>query len=240
MTLDALGTYSGRADRDLGERAIDGVRSRGFVLDAARFVPDANPGGLEIWVDVRSNLPVLIRDEMRPPGAAVTLVMDRFRWDVDLDPSLFDPTPPQGFAEVKPPPSKLDDIVAKITDGLRIYARYSGGHYPRVKMLYGDVTRDELVKLSGAPYPPKGEADLKDERLGHIHDATWGFSWINTILRENSDAAYYGKTVGPGDRDKVLLRWKGEEGGYHVLFGELRFETVTPARLRLLEGDGSE
>ena len=126
--------------------------------------------------------------------------------------------------------------MTKIVEGLKIYAKYAGGHYPRVTMLYGDVTRDELVRLSGAPYPPRKAADSQDARLWDVYKGVEGFARINSILRDNPDAAYHGKTVGPEDKDKVLLRWKAdEEGGYHVLFGDLRFETMGLARLRMLE-----
>jgi hypothetical protein len=43
-------------------------------------------------------------------------------------------------------------------------------------------------------------------------------------------------TVGPSDKDKVLLRWKLDDGRYEVIFGDLRFETVTAQRLHDLEG----
>ncbi len=48
--------------------------------------------------------------------------------------------------------------------------------------------------------------------------------------------AYYGQTVGPKDKDKVLLRWKLDDGRYEVIFGDLRAETVTAERLHKLEG----
>ena len=43
-------------------------------------------------------------------------------------------------------------------------------------------------------------------------------------------------TVGPGDKDKLLLRWKLDDGRYEVIFGDLRSETVTAKRLHALEG----
>jgi hypothetical protein len=64
-----------------------------------------------------------------------------------------------------------------------------------------------------------------------------GFAHINSILRDNADAAYYGKTVGPNDKDKVLLRWKLDDGKYQVVFGDLHAEIVTAERLvGLMEG----
>jgi len=47
--------------------------------------------------------------------------------------------------------------------------------------------------------------------------------------------AYYGKTVNPADKDKVLFRWRLDSGEYRVIFGDLRHETVALARLKELE-----
>ena len=58
---------------------------------------------------------------------------------------------------------------------------------------------------------------------------------FNRVLRAKPDAAYYGKTVGPNDKDKVLLRWKLNDTQYRVIFGDLRIEDVTAASLTELE-----
>jgi outer membrane lipoprotein-sorting protein len=236
MMVDKLSTFSGQADRLLGAREINGKTAKGFEIEARKIDPDVYSGPVEIWVDGQSSLPVLIRYEMKTAGVPATIRMADFRWNADLDPKLFDPTPPEGYAETVRPASPVDEQVKKIREGLKLYAKYSGGHYPRVKMLYGDVTRDEFVKLSGAPYPPRKESDFKDARIKDVYDATWGFSTINSILRDNADAAYHGKTVGPEDKEKVLLRWKLDDGSYEVIYGNLRAEAVPPGRLRALEG----
>jgi outer membrane lipoprotein-sorting protein len=236
MIVDKLSTFSGQADRLLGTKEIDGKTAKGFRIEARKIDPDVYSGPVEIWVDTESNLPLSISYEMNTSGVPATIRMMGFRWNLDLDPKLFDPSPPEGYAETVPPASPVDDQVRKITTGLKLYAKYSGGHYPRVKMLYGDVMRDEFVKLSGAPYPPRKEEDAKDVRVAEAYDATWGFSTINVILRDNGDAVYHGKTVGPEDKDKILLRWKLENGSYEVIYGDLRAEAVTAGRLRFLEG----
>ena len=234
--IEGLAAYTGDADRDLGRKDIDGKAARGFLIASEKIDPDAHHGSVEIWVDSVSNLPVQLGFTIPHDSTPFAARLHDFAWDVDLAPGLFDTTPPEGYADVTPVPPKLDDSVTKIVEGLKIYAKYAGGHYPRVTMLYGDVTRDELVRLSGAPYPPRKAADSQDARLWDVYKGVEGFARINSILRDNPDAAYHGKTVGPEDKDKVLLRWKAdEEGGYHVLFGDLRFETMGLARLRMLE-----
>ena len=63
-----------------------------------------------------------------------------------------------------------------------------------------------------------------------------GVTLLANITDFNSDHAYHGKTVGPNDKDKVLLCWKLDDGRYQVIFGDLRAETVTAEQLRALEG----
>jgi hypothetical protein len=235
MMIDKLSTFSGHADRELGTRQIEGKTAKGFEIQARKIDPDVYSGLMEIWIDTESNLPLLVQYEIKGTGSPATVRMTNFRWNVEMDPKLFDPTPPEGFAETERKAAPVDEQVRKITDSLRLFAKYSGGHYPRVKMVYGDVTRDELIKLSGAPYPPRTNEDLNNPKLSMVYEATWGFSHMNAILRDNADAAYYGKSVGPDNKDKVLMRWKLDDGTYEVIYGDLRSEAVPAGRLRTLE-----
>ena len=92
-------------------------------------------------------------------------------------------------------------------------------------------------KAAGIAYPPTLEQMQQNKETYHrVSEAHQGFAWFNRVLRANPDVAYYGKTVGPQDTDKVLLRWKLDDGKYQVLFGDLRNETATAERLRALEG----
>jgi hypothetical protein len=49
------------------------------------------------------------------------------------------------------------------------------------------------------------------------------------------EVVYNGRTVGPNDKDKILLRWKLDDGRYAVIYGDLHHETVTAERLKALE-----
>lgn len=99
MALDKLSTFSGHADRDLGTRQIEGKQARGFEIEARKIDPDSYSGSMEIWLDAATNLPLLLRYELKGASAPGTIRMTDFHWNVDLDPKLFDPTPPEGFAE---------------------------------------------------------------------------------------------------------------------------------------------
>jgi len=237
MMLDKLGRFSGQADRKLGTKEINDKKAWGFEIDGKKIDPDANVGPMEIWLAADSNLPVALRYEVESPGMAAPIVirMENFEWNTDLDPRLFDPTPPEGYTDETRKSPPLAEQVRKISDGLKTYAEASGGHYPRVKIVYGDATRDELIKMLKIPWPPRSVEQMRDENVAKVMKATEGFGAITLIFRHNPDAAYYGKTVGPKDKDKVLLRWKLDDGRYEVIFGDLHSEIVTAERLRTLE-----
>ena len=56
-----------------------------------------------------------------------------------------------------------------------------------------------------------------------------------TLVQDEKDPAYYGKTVTPADTDQVLMRWKVSDTEYRVIFGSLHAETVTADVLAELE-----
>lgn len=231
MAVWKLGGFSGEAGKELEPRKIDERSTRGFQIAAKKIDADLD-GTLDIWVDAETNLPALVEYQMERPKAKMT--MHDFQWNEPLDDKLFDTKPPEGYADKTPKPPSVDEIAEHIREALTFYAEVMGGHYPRVKMVYGDVTMNELNEKLGLKHPLT-EEQIKSDAYVKSLKATHGFAWINTILRDNADAAYHGKTVGPNDTDKVLLRWKLDDGGYHVIYGDLHGESVAAERLKEIE-----
>jgi outer membrane lipoprotein-sorting protein len=225
-----LGSFSGEADKELGKREIGGRDAIGFQIAAEKVDPDVR-GVLEIWVDAKTHLPALVEYEMGQPPAK--MIMKQFEWNVPLAASLFDVAPPEGFADKTPQPPTLEENVQAITEAFQTYSEICGGHYPRVKMVYGDVTIGEMKQQAGIERDMPTAAQR--EVYTKILQATHGFAATNGILRDNSDAAYHGKIVGPADKEKVLLRWKLDSDEYEVIYGDLRSETVSAEQLKKLE-----
>lgn len=230
-----LGDFHGRADRQLGKKQINRLAVEGFEIAVTKVDPGVPAGKLEIWVDAATKLPVLMEAEIPESGAKTKLRFVDFQWDLPLDEKLFDPTPPANYADNTPQPPKIEEQTELIAAGLELYAELFGGHYPRVKMVYGDVTMREVGKKLGIDERPTAE-QIKSDNYGRYLRAIGGFAWVNTILRENADAAYYGKTVGAKDKDDVLLRWKLDDGRYRVIYGDRRAEIVSSEQLKKLEG----
>jgi len=251
--LEDLGRFSGKADRELGTKEVNGKKARGFQIEMEKMTagdrgPRKNPAVApgtkktvagdsprtrlaEIWLDPDSNLPVLVRYtgmKLMLASSAEQEVRD-IQWNIDLDPKLFDTTPPKGYTDVTPKLT-LDEQVRQITEALKIWAEANAGHYPRSS---GGPVYDEFCKIfSVASWRTAG---VTKEKSAKAKKAIAGIDLILHIRAYSPEFAYNGK-IGPKDKDKVLLRWRLDDGRYEVILGDLRAETVTAERLRALEG----
>ena len=224
MMLESLGTYNGIAKMELGKRVIHGVDSVGFLVELTEIDPSSGEGTLELWIDPKENLPTQVVIEMKDIPIVTTI--RNVKWNESFPDGFFDATPPEGYADKTRPPEDRESIVAKVVASLKLYAELSGGHYPKVEMVYGDVTLAEMRKFAGYKGPIQ-EDWFGEKRYGEILQATGGLAWINTILRNNADASYHGIEVGPGDAHKVLMQWKLPDGQVQRIFGDLRDEVVS-------------
>jgi hypothetical protein len=97
--LELLGQLSAVADRELGTREIEGRPAVGFQVDLKKINEEA--GTAEIWLDSQTYLPILVRYNFAKQGdRSFTDVLSDIRWNVELAPQQFDPTPPEGYREV--------------------------------------------------------------------------------------------------------------------------------------------
>jgi hypothetical protein len=227
-----LANFRGKADRELPERKIKGKAAKGFEIAIDKIDPDMDEGTLRVWPDPQTKLPRRVELDIPEAGKEI---MDDFAWDVPTE-KWFDTDPPAKYQDKTPGPTPAEEETKHVVKGLKTYLKYCG-EYPQVKMVYGDVTSGRLFRAAGLSNPHKvapREEMLKDE-YAECQPAKLGFAWMNTIQRHNPDAAYYGKTVGPENKEKVLFRWKLEDGSYRAIFGDLRAETVKAEKLKELE-----
>jgi outer membrane lipoprotein-sorting protein len=233
--LENLGSFLGKADQSLGTKEIGGKKAEGFKIDMKKMGSVSRGGGMaEIWIDVKSNLPLLVRYELfRPLGRSSSTLYTDIQWNIDLEEKLFDATPPEGYTDDTLKPPTLEEQALKITEALRIYAEASGGIYPGKTIYDSTGITEDLCKMLGLAKFPAGE---KEGNAGKAQKAYRGFDQISKIDYYNQDFAYFGTSVKSGDKEKVLLRWKLDDGQYEVIFGDLRAETVTAEKLHELEG----
>ena len=56
--------------------------------------------------------------------------------------------------------------------------------------------------------------------------ATAVAGFYQKLVREKREPEYFGATVKPGDKEAVLLRWKLDDGGHRVIYGDLSVGNV--------------
>jgi hypothetical protein len=219
----------GKVVRGLGTKAIQEKSARGYIMALKDAVAGSGPDALEVWVDPETDLPLefgyTIKNDKGPEFFRVT----DCRWNIVVDPKLFATTAPRDYADITPPSGEKE--LGQIAEALRLFAKLSDGHYPRVTEFDGDAVRDEMLKLAGFTGPPQPQW-THDKRFLQIQQTKGGLDWIARILRNKDCAGYLGMKIGPQDHDQVLLWWRMFiPDCCRVFYGDLRTEIVTEAQL---------
>ncbi len=197
----------------LGERDIDGKTAVGFRSDN---------GTLEtkIWADPKTELPMLVELQITT-SIGYKIVLKDFEYDVELDKSLFDLTPPKGYTVHK----RTIDLspIKGLVEGLRFCAENNEGMFP--KKLLGKEGILEVMGKSVYRNAAKWGGDAtridkvtKENMTKHMH-----VQKAMIILPSKDNWHYAGAGVKLGDAEKAIfwLKPKGSET-YQVLYGDLR------------------
>jgi hypothetical protein len=220
----------------LGRKRINGIVAEGIEVDDPQLCLNQFESlSGRLWVDVKTNLPVLFEidgsanvGEMRQ-----TAVFDRFEWNVPLEPDLFEPDIPDDYvllAEIKID-NKSD---AMAIEGLRNFARYTDGQYPSSMVLI--IAWKEILHAWQASVNwerrPLTEAERQQNQS--IHSTCLFYAKLD---KQDKDPAYYGNNVTAGDADAVLMRWKVSDDEYRVIYGDLTSEDISVTQLAELENN---
>jgi len=216
---------TGEVTRDLGTKEIQGKKARGYLMVFKKHGSDP----VEIWLDPQTDLPLEFGCEAKSASSTNVMRVTNCRWDIDLDPKLFQPTPPEGYTDITPP--RDEKPLAQIAAAIKLYAQLSGGHYPPIDTFSeefdGDAIRDEMLKRAGFTGPPQAQW-TSDKKFQDIQQAAAGLDWIAKIVRDKNNTGYHGLRVGPQDNDKVLLWWTlSDPQRYRVFYGDLRTTILT-------------
>jgi hypothetical protein len=229
---------SGAADRDLGIKEINGKKALGFEINIKKIELNyPEPGIAEIWINLESNLPVHARYNIGPDTLSEVWFIIDFQWNIDFDLKLFDPIPPEGYTDTTKIPPTLEEQVNEIVKSLNIYAEEKDGRYPSEDGW--DFAQTANMSLNATKYdklPKPPPVSIVKKREEKIKKAEIGWLVCSELQHYNSAFAYHGNSVSQQDKDKVLLRWKLDDGRYEAIFGDLHYETMTAEKLHSLEG----
>jgi outer membrane lipoprotein-sorting protein len=233
----------------LGQSVIDGITVEGFqttdpayeggFMGQADFTGEPEKVDVKLWVDVNTFMPIRLEEDIvTKKGTHMHEVSYDFRWNVVVNSDDFKPVIPEDYTspgEIIIPAFNEETAIK----GLKLFANLDGT-YPIKLSLSG--LREEAKRLTG--YDPRAWRedawqDLSDdEKTKKRYEQTLLIGpaiFYRTLVEENKDPAYYGEMVGTDDTNKVLLRWKLDNGQYRVIFGDLSIKNVTPEELAELE-----
>jgi hypothetical protein len=219
--------------RKLGTRRMDGIRAEGIELENPEFLLGAfDSGRFRLFVDPRTGWPVRLESAFRADQGRmwVNVTFYDFQWNPTLSARDVEPVIPNDFRLallVERPVADEEHAIA----GLSGLADISRGRYPS-SISWGSAAGQAIRDIRR--YVRDGPDRVRAlERLMQIRSTIAFYVKLN---KEGRDVAYYGDLVTRRDFDKVLMRWRLDDGQYRLVYGDLRVETVNPERLAELEG----
>jgi len=210
----------------LGHQMIDGRKTVGFRI---------REGGFEykIWAEPSTALPVRVEvdSQLKP---ASNFVMSDFRFNVELDESLFSLEVPEGYTANRVKMDASETTAEDLAQTLRIVAEHSEGFFPAELLNMEDIYRG-ITKSLIAEHGPgdsreaqnavaKAMAELGVE-LGR------GINFILKLTPEH-DWHYAGKDVKLNTPNRPIFWYKpiGKED-YQVIYADLSVKEVASEEL---------
>lgn len=219
-SFEAMKSLYGSAEEVLGEREVNGQIATGYRVrkDSIDWI---------IWADPQTGLPIRVEASGGPLFGGGKLVMSGFKFNGELDESLFSLEPPQGYSinvkQVRASRSTEQDLVGT----LRTYADIMGGEFPRS---FDMVAITKRLQESG-------KKNLGKEWLERTMN---GLMFVQRLPKD-SDWHYAGAEVKLGQTELPLCWWKpGGSQVYRVVFGDLRVRDLDKAEVDRLTTEHSE
>jgi len=210
--LRSLQSLEQKPDKELGEKFMDGKNTRGF---------EATLGKLKVtmWVDVATSRPVQIDYEQ----LQYHVTMTEFKFDTQLDESLFSYEAPEGY-EVRQAPTLPKAVGGEegLVIALRGFTKHSGGAFPGSITDWGEWATLPFKNLAEG----KPELDAKGKE-----ELTRDMSSIGAVLpfltaMDKADYAYRGKGRTTADKDAIVFWYKKPDGTYRAVYGDLSVKEI--------------
>ncbi len=92
--------------KETGRTSVNGIEVEGIACNNAGITGNENTV-MRLWVDIETNLPIRIEVEGEQMEAGQVrphkFVMENFRWNVELDESIFEPNIPDDYTQAEEP-----------------------------------------------------------------------------------------------------------------------------------------
>jgi outer membrane lipoprotein-sorting protein len=219
--IERLRTLPERADEVLGEREIDGRTVQGFRVNEEGAINT-------VWIDPKTRELVVVETEFaNAPGMGGT--MTDFRFNIDLDDSLFSLTPPDGYTRVEVQVDVSEIEENDLIEFLRLWSMWTkNGIFPPT------LNPVELAKV-GMEMEKNGEfgqgRTSEQERDQHTIQLTRGMMFMMKLPAE-SNWRYAGKGVKfDGARTPIFWYQPAGSATYRVIYSDLSIEDAAPENL---------
>jgi len=150
----------------------------------------------------------------------MTIVMSDFQWDVDLDESLFDLEPPEGYSLEEKQFNVSDRGENWLIDALAFWTEMSEGLFPSAinDLCDPNLIRPMLIKK----FDKDGDAKEEFEQACQMMNVVLQGLMFAQQCKVEGSWHYAGNGVKIGEANKPICWWKQKEkGGYRVIYGDL-------------------
>lgn len=217
-------TLSKESTRSLGRKQVDDIDCEGFEIN--RKLP------MQLWANAKTGDPVRLEMENYPLSAPVgkgNIVVNHFKIDEKIDPTLFRVETPEGYTVMKSP--MVVDLTGGVTKDivtlLGMYADHSGGKFPERLLNEDDLVFKKLNTMGD----PDEKATPENLKVGIAQGST--IPAIQMYLTSHTQGVDYEYIPGGklGEKDRIVFWCKGQDGGYKAVYGDLRIEKIDEANL---------
>lgn len=221
VSLEKLRALPNQADEALGQKPIDGRTLEGYRVHETDTTTT-------VWVDPKTGEPARVEMEF-PAAPGMNMILSDFRFDVQLDDSLFSLEPPAGYepmgAELQ---ANVDEVAERdFIEFLRLWSNWTVDHtFPptiggtEIMTITFQMAREgKFVGPTAPGYGDNQQQVMYDGMLfiGKLPTGTW---------------RYAGQNVSFGDPQTPIF-WYQPEGAsqYRVIYADLSVKSVAPERL---------
>jgi len=209
--LEALKKLGDQPDQELGQKELEGKRVTGFVATQGNLT-------FTMWVDNATGNPVRIEYDSPVNGAARHVAMTDFRFDEELDESLFSFAAPEGYkVRQQPTVPSVPGGEASVVEALRAYTKRDGGKFPSSltdwgpwAVLFSQGSRDGTLDPEGTRV------------MAHL-----GAILPFLVSMPKDDYAYLGDGKTVDQKDALVFWYKRPDGTYRAIYGDLSAKDVT-------------
>jgi len=221
--LEEVRKIPARATEILGRRVLDGRTVQDYRVTTE---------GLDTIVSLDVETGNIARMEGRFVNApGMNMVTSDFRFDVPLDDSLFDLTPPEGYRRISAPMNLADPTEEDLLYLLRWWAAHNlaTAFPPTLNPMEMRKKLTEMMK-SGEVIENR-ETSSTEKLVQQSFRTTQGIMFLMHMAPEN-DWHYAGQGVKLGAADKAIFWYKptGKET-YRVIYGDMTVRDVTSSDL---------